>query len=84
MEANNEEFLILRQAIFQNFVAKNAPIKEKDLTLDDLCLLIEDVGRDYVLRKLPSKRGEKIEPVCGACGKADCFALACQRGERID
>lgn len=53
-EQYSKEFLTLRRAIFENFVVKDAPIKEEHLTLDDLCCLIEDVGEDYMQR---NKRG---------------------------
>ncbi len=48
------QFLILRHAIYQNFIAVNAPIKEEDLSLDDLTKIISDVGSDYTER---NKRG---------------------------
>jgi hypothetical protein len=51
---HSKEFLTLRRAIYLNFIARDAPIKEESLTLNDLCFLIRDVGEDYVRR---NKRG---------------------------
>lgn len=51
---NNEDFLTLRRAIYRNFIAKDATTKEKDLTLADLCDLVNDVGYDYIM---VNKRG---------------------------
>ncbi len=48
------KFLILRHAIYQNFIAASAPIREEDLSLDDLTKIIADVGKDYIKR---NKRG---------------------------
>ncbi len=51
---NSIQFVILRHAIYQNFIAASAPIREEDLSLDDLTKIIADVGKDYVER---NKRG---------------------------
>lgn len=45
------DFLSLRRAIFQSFISKGSPLKEEDLSLDELCELIREVGRDYATRR---------------------------------
>ena len=50
----SSEFIIVRRAIFMNFVAGNAPIIEENLSPEDVVKLIQEVGRDYIER---NKRG---------------------------
>lgn len=51
------DFIVVRRAVFWNLIAADAPIKEQDLTPQDVIRLIEDVGNDYVSR---NKRGLTI------------------------
>jgi hypothetical protein len=48
------DFLIVRRAVFNNFIAFSAPIKEEDLTPEDIYTIISEVGLDYTER---NKRG---------------------------
>lgn len=50
-----DKFLTLRRGIYNNFVARNAPVKEVDLTLDDLRELIRDVGSEYYKRNMDQR-----------------------------
>lgn len=58
-EVYSSDFILLRRAIFMNFIAQNAPITEEDLTPEVCFQLIYDIGEDYVRR---SKRGFTILP----------------------
>jgi hypothetical protein len=49
--ANKQEystdFLIVRRAVFMNFIARNAPIREEDLTPQDIYAIIYDLGKHF-------------------------------------
>lgn len=51
----NSEFISIRHAIFMNFIASSAPIREDDLSLDDILAIINDVGKDYISNKRNGK-----------------------------
>lgn len=53
-DLDQSRFAILRHALYFNFVAANCPIPEEKFTIDDLLLIIQDVGKDYADR---NKRG---------------------------
>ncbi len=53
----SSDFISLRRAIFMNFIAQNAPIREDDLTPEVCRQLIYDIGEDYIRR---NKRGIAI------------------------
>lgn len=46
----SSDFILLRRAIFMNFIANNAPIREEDLTPEICYQLIYDIGEDYIGR----------------------------------
>ncbi len=50
----SSDFILVRRAVFGNFVAKDADIIEENLSPEDVVKLIQDVGRDYIKR---NKRG---------------------------
>lgn len=52
IEDYSSDFITVRRAIYQNFIAKNAPIKEEDLTLHDVYMIIYDVGRKFADRNI--------------------------------
>ncbi len=49
-----DDFVMVRRAIFLNFVSAKAGIKEEDLSPQDVVILIQQVGQDYMRR---NKRG---------------------------
>lgn len=58
-EQYSSDFIMLRRAIFMNFIAQNAPIQEEDLTPEICFQLLYDIGEDYIRR---NKRGFTILP----------------------
>ena len=44
----SSEFIIVRRAVFMNFVAGNSDIVEEDLTPEHVVKLIQQVGEDYI------------------------------------
>ncbi len=63
-EKYSNDFIVVRRAVYQNFVARDAPIKEEDLTPHDMYLIIYDVGKHFAnrniagLTKVPQDDGE--------------------------
>lgn len=47
IESYSSDFILLRRAIFMNFIASNAPIREEDLTPEICYQLLFDIGEDY-------------------------------------
>ena len=48
------EYILVRRAIFMNFVSEKAHVREEDLSPDIVVRLINQVGEDY---KKKNKRG---------------------------
>lgn len=53
-EQYSSDFILVRRAIFMNFISHSAPISEEDLTPEDIVVIIQDVGKEYIGA---SKRG---------------------------
>ena len=62
-EEYSSDFITVRRAIYQNFIAKNAPIKEEDLTLHGVYLIIYDIGKHFLDKNIRglTKIPEEIE-----------------------
>lgn len=52
---HNREFVTLRRAIYDSFIIKGSRLKEENLSLDDLCNLVREVGHDYAVRRITNK-----------------------------